>query len=243
MYYLDMKKQNGFSTVEGLIVVIVLAMVGFGGYYVWSQNRNNDVKQADSSQQAGNTQSTETAKEVPQETEDPLSKDWERYESGMGAFSIKLADGLDGAKDTTSDVFFFRDYLNKDQPATVQEINGSGTDGFMALYISQNETAEIWSPAETEMESLLEEPFTTSSEVKGIKKSYNYPYLPPCEGPGCLLGEKNVVYEFANGSNTIRIWYSRLVANDETKRVYDITEDSPDFTAEVDAMVRSLVIN
>lgn len=41
-----MKKQSGFSVVEGLVIVLVIAVVGFGGWYVWSQN-NDDTQSND----------------------------------------------------------------------------------------------------------------------------------------------------------------------------------------------------
>jgi hypothetical protein len=35
-------RQKGFSTVEGLLVVIIVLLIGFIGYYVWHSNRQTD---------------------------------------------------------------------------------------------------------------------------------------------------------------------------------------------------------
>ncbi len=37
------KDQRGFSLVEGLLIVLVLSVVGLGGYYVWNQNQKSNA--------------------------------------------------------------------------------------------------------------------------------------------------------------------------------------------------------
>lgn len=38
-------KQNGFTLIEGLLIILVLAVVGFGSYYVWhSQTEKNNME-------------------------------------------------------------------------------------------------------------------------------------------------------------------------------------------------------
>jgi Tfp pilus assembly protein PilV len=36
-----MKSQKGFTLVEGLLIVLILSVVGFAGYYVWNQNQDD----------------------------------------------------------------------------------------------------------------------------------------------------------------------------------------------------------
>ncbi len=47
------RNQKGFSAVEGLLIVLVLVVVGFGGYYVWSKQKAKKTIQQSS---ASNTQ-------------------------------------------------------------------------------------------------------------------------------------------------------------------------------------------
>lgn len=39
-----MKKYNGFTLVEGLLIVLILSVVGFTGYYVWNQQQVEEVE-------------------------------------------------------------------------------------------------------------------------------------------------------------------------------------------------------
>lgn len=44
-----MRDQSGFTLVEILLIVLVLAVLGFGGYYVWSQQSDNEQESASQS--------------------------------------------------------------------------------------------------------------------------------------------------------------------------------------------------
>lgn len=81
------KYQKGFTVVEGLLIVLVLAVVGFGGYYVWNQNKDKQNSQstpsAVSNNQAAQTsesnepvKNTYTSKLYPDLSFD-LPKNWE----------------------------------------------------------------------------------------------------------------------------------------------------------------------
>jgi hypothetical protein len=39
-----MNKQKGFTLVEGFLIVLILSVVGFAGYYVWNQNKNGETE-------------------------------------------------------------------------------------------------------------------------------------------------------------------------------------------------------
>jgi len=57
-----MNKQNGFTLVEGLLIVLILSVIGFAGYYVWSQNQDDETEQTETVQeeQVDNTQNQNT---------------------------------------------------------------------------------------------------------------------------------------------------------------------------------------
>lgn len=248
-----MNKQKGFSLVEGLLVILILTIIGFGGYYVWNRDKDSTASNSETASQIAQSGvddkliedecdvDDEPSDSCSVDSEDDISADWERYESSQGEFSIKIADGLEGVRDTTSDFFIFRTFSSNSGSAVVRDIDGYGSDGFTALSIYTADNDNLWQPTETE--NLVEVAFETDSGLEGTKRTYNDPYQPPCEAIGCYLGNKNVIYEFATGTKTTRIWYSRLVANEESRKVNGITEDSKDFTLEVEAMAKSLVIN
>ena len=36
------KRQSGFALIEGLLIILILAIIGFGGYYVWHTQKQTD---------------------------------------------------------------------------------------------------------------------------------------------------------------------------------------------------------
>lgn len=69
--------QKGFTLVEGLLILLVLSVIGFGGYYVWSSRNTEDAPTQPAQKQSEKTQ-----------TVDP-TKDWTSYTSELGKFSLK----------------------------------------------------------------------------------------------------------------------------------------------------------
>jgi Tfp pilus assembly protein FimT len=56
------KNSNGFTVVEGLLIVIVVAVIGFGGYYVWhTQHKTSPAKTATTAAVKTTTPSKSTA--------------------------------------------------------------------------------------------------------------------------------------------------------------------------------------
>src|SRR5579871_5801589 len=35
-------KQNGFSAIEGLLILVIVGLIGFTGWYVWHSKNNSD---------------------------------------------------------------------------------------------------------------------------------------------------------------------------------------------------------
>lgn len=57
--------QKGFSLVEGLLILIVVGIIGFGGYYAWSQNKDESSSEVSTSTpDETNLDSTSQAPEV-----------------------------------------------------------------------------------------------------------------------------------------------------------------------------------
>ncbi|HUD07029.1 MAG TPA: hypothetical protein VMR34_04020 [Candidatus Saccharimonadales bacterium] len=77
------KNSNGFTVVEGLLIVLVIALIGFGGYYVWhTQHKTSPAK---------TTTSTSTKSTSPSSTKTTTAPNpyagWKTYT--LGQFSFK----------------------------------------------------------------------------------------------------------------------------------------------------------
>lgn len=235
------QNQKGFSAIEFILLIAILGLVVGIGYYTWRMNNQRQETHAS----AKDTQQPQKTDEPIKEEADinTISKNWKRFESGRGALSIKFADGLNGIRVNSSDWFFFRDFTLNDNTATIRGIDDYGGDGFTAFSILKLQRSEFATPGRRL--NLQSTSFETYSGLKGTKISYSEPYDPPCEGIGCDLGGFEVEYQFENSkdSTVTRVFYSRRVANAESKRIYNIIEDDPDHTDIVDAMVKTLQFN
>ncbi len=55
------KKQNGFALIESLLIILILVIIGFGGYYVWNTQKNVDETSKDATSASQSTTSSPTA--------------------------------------------------------------------------------------------------------------------------------------------------------------------------------------
>jgi type II secretory pathway pseudopilin PulG len=77
----DMKRQKGFTTIEILLLLILVALVSFSGYYVY-----NSQKKTSKTYDAVNSVSNNTPKAA-----DP-TVNWKTFSSTDGKFSVKYPD-------------------------------------------------------------------------------------------------------------------------------------------------------
>jgi len=87
------KDQNGFSTVEGLLVGVIIAMITGVGYFVYKADQSSNKQQADSSV-------SQQEKSTNDQAKDP-TEGWKSYKDKDGLFSLKypsswtIAENLD----------------------------------------------------------------------------------------------------------------------------------------------------
>lgn len=67
--------QKGFTVVEGLLVVVAVAVVGFGSYYVWNENRSSDTGDANET-----TNTIDTAADGSSDPEEATSEELDSSE-------------------------------------------------------------------------------------------------------------------------------------------------------------------
>src|SRR6185295_12795879 len=87
------KKQSGFSAIEAIIIVVVIAVLGFGGWFVWSKKHND----TDNKQTSAQTQTT------PQKVEEKTTPTLK-----ISEWNVTLT--LSG---TIEDAYY---YVKKDEP-------------------------------------------------------------------------------------------------------------------------------
>jgi Tfp pilus assembly protein PilV len=79
-----MKNNKGFALLEGLLILVVVGILGFTGWYVWSaKNKTNSTYNS-----TGNSSAAKYTKKSTPVTPDPTA-DWTSYSSKEGQFSLK----------------------------------------------------------------------------------------------------------------------------------------------------------
>jgi hypothetical protein len=86
---------KGFTLVEALLIVLVVAVIGFGGYYVWQNQRKDDTTKANS------TSSTSPNSVTKSGSTDPY-QGWKSYCSSLGGLCIKYPSSWTYAQDTSN---------------------------------------------------------------------------------------------------------------------------------------------
>lgn len=66
-----MTKQSGFSVVEVLLIVSVVGIIGFGGWYVWDKNQDDNPEQTNTTQQQPNNIEPNNEPVAIEEAKDP----------------------------------------------------------------------------------------------------------------------------------------------------------------------------
>ncbi len=108
-----MKKQKGFAIIEVLLVLVLVAVIGFGGWYIWHSHHDTKVKYQQPSQAV-----------LP-----VLGSLWGKYQTGYGSIKpTTVISGGDGASEVTDIT-----WQSWGKPQAI----GHGK----ALYVTANETA------------------------------------------------------------------------------------------------------
>lgn len=77
----NLKNSKGFTLVETLLVILVLAVIGFGGYYVWQNQHKDETK-------VSSNKSTATKTETKSQSSDPY-QGWKSYTLPYEKLSFK----------------------------------------------------------------------------------------------------------------------------------------------------------
>jgi cytoskeletal protein RodZ len=82
-------KQKGFSLVEGLLIVLVLAVVGFGGYYVWdSQQEDDETPTISNQEEANSNEAVDNDSESVEEETSSIPEGWVEITDSQTGFTF-----------------------------------------------------------------------------------------------------------------------------------------------------------
>jgi hypothetical protein len=88
---------KGFGALELVIILVVVGLLGFGGWYVWNSKKSAD-KPSSATQPTGSDQESTATEETP-------AAGWKTYSNASPAFSFQYPDDWTVAKEESSNTY------------------------------------------------------------------------------------------------------------------------------------------
>lgn len=204
-----MKKlhQTGFAAIEAVLILVVVGIIGFTGWFVWNakQNADKSLDAANSSEQA--KIKAKKAAETNQTQPVDETASWLLYEPPGKQYKVRLADGwkLERYQDSSSLYTFNNNdlFVVEGTKAVVTQVEGGkdGGTGFFLNYATQN-LDQIYSPGERQADLKTAAGLTV--------ESYFYVEHNAAEGPGLTEGDSQYTYIIRKGGNVaLVVTYSK----------------------------------
>ncbi len=131
-----MKNQKGFTLVEGLLIVFVVAIMGFGGWYFWNNNQDENTEQV---------ATTELEVQEQLENNQKPSDEAATVEISQTRYKISLPEGWEEKSNTEAPAGapeLYHEYTNGKGQTVGVSINsggfGGGGDGSASFVIEGN---------------------------------------------------------------------------------------------------------
>jgi len=127
--------QKGFGHIEALLIILILAVVGFGGYYVWhSQHNNKPAAKAASSTSSGNPSPTSSSANYVNITQ------WDVRAPYSGSLSLSYEIGTGTGSNTAT--FSSKELTNAD-------VDCLGRGGLITRYNSTAKATDFGNDSQT----------------------------------------------------------------------------------------------
>jgi len=214
-----MNQENGFTLVEGLLIVLIVLFVGFAGYTVLSNNRDDSAESETKLTQSDSAQTSDTPEENAneeniEEKESELqskyeTENWAEVNSGQRGFSVNIPNGWSVTNVLDSDWVYSRsaEDTNYDKgvgSATVNVVESTGFGGPSRFTILHSGNANFLDGDEEKLGSF------SAENVEGYKYYKKYPEKVG-QGIGPLPGQESYTYVFTGigiGSKTTYVSYN-----------------------------------
>ncbi len=122
------KQQKGFGALEGLLVILILLVVSFGGWYVWNNSSNKDESTADKSlvqTESANLQSNADTAATNAAPASSSKKYLEISELGVKLALTDQTDDLTFSMDSSKTAILSSSSLSKAEPKCAADYRGS----------------------------------------------------------------------------------------------------------------------
>jgi hypothetical protein len=242
-----MKKQEGFSLAEVLLVVLLAGALGFSGWYVWNNSHQNKTDSITSDERINENNKADETSSDSEKPEGKISEtkeletqalSWKLVKSGQGGFTINIPDGWSVTNELEGNFVYGQslEYLQGTE-AKVDTIDSYAGDSQFRIRIIQLPNEQFGGNTTEE-----DEEFTTLGGLKGTKH-YTKTAVEPCDGIGCGVGSEYYSYFFKGDKKSTSITYTVFNYNEYSKDVYNIEKSDTNQEAVVDAMVKTLKVN
>ncbi len=222
-----MNSQKGFGLVEGLLIMLLTAAVGFGVYNAWSQNNKDSTEQVETVKIEESNQKTNgsQSKEVPNNQNQVIDKN--------SRFQVTLPKGWKSTEKTgdinsgTNETYKFANGNNYFEVNYVIAGRGAMADLFWAYRVYDNDATKIY----LDNDSLeICDPITNESSCSSGDNRLDI-FI---KGGGASA-DSNIKVNTENGNHTATV--SLWAGNSSSEKIEDALID--DFRS----MVNSLVFN
>jgi type II secretory pathway pseudopilin PulG len=201
-------KQHGFSVIEGLLILVIVGLLGFVGWYVWNSQNITDKLLDSSAKSSGVVVKTSKKKIAPPPSAADPTANWVTYTSKTGQYSLKYPSNWVAAKapkgcDSSDGALL----LLGGNSSSVGTYCADGDVAGQVYVYSAAGNYVSGSSLDTQRHPDLKTQSVTVNGITGTKQTGTYKSLADDIGSGPINGEVDTQYVFYANSRTYYFEY------------------------------------